>query len=291
MKPVAALIFSYILSRAENRNFEKPLFLCLDEFTNFGRIPNFPAKMSIIRHRNLGTILGFQTYHQLEEVYGRIGANNIWGNTITKVFFKPTDLEFAKKVSEMLGKETVYKRTMSSSGQVQEQEFGKPLMDAGEILAFPKQFALCFNESTSPLKLSTYTWRDFEAETSLVPPKKSKVSVDQRLEKTCETAKTTPQWQKEWLDSNPEKELNYINENIRDTSEEALKTEEANQKSQAVPSSTTETPEPPAPKPSESTEPKASETLEIFQTNESELTESTDPEAPEEDEFGAGAVI
>ena len=43
MKPLVALIFNYILSQALDREFEMPLFLCLDEFTNFAAFLTLPT--------------------------------------------------------------------------------------------------------------------------------------------------------------------------------------------------------------------------------------------------------
>ncbi len=39
LKPLAALVFNFILDQALQRHFLHPLFLSLDEFTNFGYIP------------------------------------------------------------------------------------------------------------------------------------------------------------------------------------------------------------------------------------------------------------
>jgi type IV secretion system protein VirD4 len=222
VKPLAALIFSYLLNKAQNSDFEKPLFLLLDEFTNFGRIPGFDGKISIIRHRDISVILGFQNYEQLEQVY-KSGAANLWKNTLTKVLFKPnpTDLDMAKRMSEMLGKQTVYTRKVSSSGQINEDERGRFLLEPDEVLTLQSGYALCFNpiSSCSPFKLKNYAWQEFVNEMAVPPPPKPKVEVDERLIRTCEKASMTPDWQTEWVATNPEKELNYMNANIADTRE------------------------------------------------------------------------
>ncbi len=218
LKPLTALVFNYILSRATQKTFAHPIFLCLDEFTNFGRIPDFANKISIIRHRNLGAILGFQDYVQLEKTYGKEDAKNLWSNTGTKVLFKPNDLETAKKVAETLGTETFHERTMTSSGQVHEKEFGRALMNPGELLAMDDERAIVFTRKTDPIRLKTYTWKDFVEEMAIEPPKREKLHVDERLIQTCEHADKTPEWQAEWAQIKPP-ELDYIKSQIEDTTE------------------------------------------------------------------------
>lgn len=217
LKPLAALVFNYIFSQTE-KNFDRPLFLCLDEFTNFGRIPDFVNKTTIIRHRKISAILGFQDYMQLEKTYGRDDAKILWGQLGTKIMFKPNDLDTAKKTSEMLGTETYYERTISSSGQIHEKEFGRPLMNPGEVLAMGDERALVFTPKTSPIKLKTHSWKEFVEEMAIPPPKREKLEVDETLVKTCEQAQRVPGWQSEWAKNNPP-ELKYAKENISDTAE------------------------------------------------------------------------
>jgi len=219
LKPLTALVFNYMLSRTTEKKFAHPIFLCLDEFTNFGRIPDFANKISIIRHRNLGAILGFQDYVQLEKTYGKEDAKNLWSNTGTKVLFKPNDLETAKKIAETLGTETFHERTMTSSGQVHEKEFGRALMSAGELLAMDDERAIVFTRKTDPIRLKTYTWKDFVEEMAMAPARRDKLQVDERLIQTCEHADKTPEWQAQWAQTKPP-ELDYIKRNIEDTAED-----------------------------------------------------------------------
>jgi type IV secretion system protein VirD4 len=217
LKPLAVLAFNYLLSQTD-KDFDRPLFLCLDEFTNFGRIPDFSGKISIIRHRKISALLGFQDYMQLEITYGRDPGKILWRQPATRVFFKPNDLETAKRISEELGIETYYERTISSSGQIQEKEFGRPLMNPGEILAMGDQRGLVFTPKTGPLKLKTYAWQQFVEEMAMPPPVREPLQVDERLIKTCEQAAQTPQWQAEWVKTDPP-ELKQIYETIENAAE------------------------------------------------------------------------
>jgi type IV secretion system protein VirD4 len=53
LKPLAALIFNFLLEQSLDKNFKKPLALFLDEFLNYGYIPGMPEALTIIRHKEV----------------------------------------------------------------------------------------------------------------------------------------------------------------------------------------------------------------------------------------------
>jgi type IV secretion system protein VirD4 len=197
LKPIAALIFNFILDLALNREFQKPLYLSLDEFTNFGMIPGIAEKLSIIRHKNIGVMLGFQDYSQLLKVYGKDDATQLFSQPGTKFFFRPRTLEVAEKISKMAGNMTVYERKMTSSGQIQERESGRPLIDPGEVLALAEQEMLVFTPKCPPLKMPRFTWQDYVDSMAIPPLPKIEVQVDERLVKECQALKEPAAWQEQ----------------------------------------------------------------------------------------------
>lgn len=186
IQPVAALILNYLLdvatAESEHQTLKHPLFLLLDEFTNFGRIPAFAKKMAIIRHRGIGVTLGFQSIRQLQTVYGRDEADWIMSQPGTRVFLRPRDHETAESISRMLGPRTHYERKYNASAQLTERELGVPLMSAADVLALEKDKAILFTASTKPIKIDRFHWRDFEHATSLPPWTRRKLDVEQKLQ-------------------------------------------------------------------------------------------------------------
>lgn len=197
LKPIAALIFNFILDLALNKEFQKPLYLSLDEFTNFGMIPGIAEKLSIIRHKNIGVMLGFQDYSQLLKVYGKDDATQLFSQPGTKFFFRPRTLEVAEKISKMAGNMTVYERKMTSSGHIQERESGRPLIDPGEVLALAEQEMLVFTPKCPPLKMPRFTWQDYIDSMAIPPLPKIEVQVDERLVKECQALKEPTTWQEQ----------------------------------------------------------------------------------------------
>src|SRR5690606_38960222 len=71
MKTIGSLVLNFLLDFLLSSDLERPLAMMLDEFTNFGYIPGFDDRLSLVRKRKIGMVLGFQNFMQLEKVYGR----------------------------------------------------------------------------------------------------------------------------------------------------------------------------------------------------------------------------
>lgn len=171
MKPIAAMTFNYLLDLALDTQFEKPMSLVLDEFTNFGYIPGIDDALSIIRRREISCMLGVQDYRQLESVYGRDKAGIIMTQVGTRVFFRPRDFKTAKEVSEGLGHQTILEQKFNERGVMQEREMGRPLMTASELMEIPTDKVLVLTPSTPPILCDRFTYKTFPVPKS-EPPKR-----------------------------------------------------------------------------------------------------------------------
>lgn len=194
LKPVAALVFNFILEQALQRQFRHPLYLSLDEFTNFGMIPAIAQKLSIIRHKQIAAVLGVQDFIQLQQVYGKDDALLMRSQPGCKVFFRPRTHDVAKGISDLAGMTTIVDRKVGSSGQITERESGRPLIDPGEVLAMDDKSMLVFTPSTDPLKLPRFTWQDYVDGTGVPALPKLEIVIDERLVKECEEAQKPPNW-------------------------------------------------------------------------------------------------
>jgi len=197
LKPLAAIAFSYLLDYISAKKLKYDLALFLDEFTNFGYIPDFPKKMSIIRHRHIPAMLGIQDYAQAEDVYKQ-NAVLLFSQPATRIYFKPQTLAQAKIISESLGTETVYERSVSSSCQIQEKEFGRELMTAGAVQMLLKGSAIAFTADTPPLKVKRFAPGDHSFATQTPPPVRPPLKVDDSLVQACLQSSEKEEWQEEF---------------------------------------------------------------------------------------------
>ncbi|MCW5824201.1 MAG: type IV secretory system conjugative DNA transfer family protein [Cyanobacteria bacterium TGS_CYA1] len=195
LKPLSALIFNFILDLALQRKFQRPLALFLDEFTNYGYIPGIAEKMTIIRHRNIPAMLGFQDYVQLRKVYGDDDATLLFSQPGTRFVFRPRDNTTARKVSDALGSKTIIERKVTSSGHINEREFARKLMSPDEVMSLEKGKAIVFTPSTNPILLQSFTWQDYKEAIAFDPPDLRTLDVDEELKRRCEQEASKPEWQ------------------------------------------------------------------------------------------------
>lgn len=133
--PLMSMVFNYIWSICLAQEERKhPLMLLLDEFINFGRIPNMAKKLTMIRHSHVGAVLGIQDYIQLDELYGDKRAKIIFGQPATRVFFKPNDFRTAEEIAKLLGKKTAEDISINSRCEIFTRRLERWLLTPQELL-------------------------------------------------------------------------------------------------------------------------------------------------------------
>jgi len=183
MKLVSSLIFNYVLDMAlaQKRKMENPLALFLDEFTNFGRIPGIEAVLSIIRKFEVGLVLSFQQYRQLEKNYGK-DAQIILEQPGTQIYFrqKPKD---AKPLSEALGRMTVEDYKIGDSGQIHEHVMGRNLMTIDELVNLDPCKVIVMTPDTLPVKIDKIPPGAYNMATQYKPPERLKHAIPESIHK------------------------------------------------------------------------------------------------------------
>lgn len=67
-------------SRKEGGELKIRMNFILDEFANFTKIDTFQSMLTVSRGRNIRFIICLQSFAQIEERYGKEGAQNIMDN-------------------------------------------------------------------------------------------------------------------------------------------------------------------------------------------------------------------
>ena len=112
--------------------------LILDEFANIGQIPNFDKLIATIRSREISASIILQSQSQLKTIY-KDAADTIVGNCDSTLFLGGKEKSTLKKISELLGKETIdlYNQSENRGSQVSHglsyQKLGKELMTQDEL--------------------------------------------------------------------------------------------------------------------------------------------------------------
>lgn len=166
--PVFSLLINFILNRfssgeirlgTKEKKLSHRLLFLLDEFPALGK-----GGQQI--HNNLGVLAGYgitfylicQSLSQLDTIYGK--DHSFLSNCKTLMIYAPGELEPAKKFSEMIGKESVTKESISASGSryavafnnlnASSQEVARDLINPDELMKLPPNQALIYNQGMPP---------------------------------------------------------------------------------------------------------------------------------------------
>ena len=104
-------------SREEGGELDVRMNFILDEFANFTKIDAFQSMLTVSRGRNIRFVICLQSFAQIEERYGKEGAQNIMDNTAW-IYLKTSNIDTATKVSDRLGTYTCQSYGESSNSNI-----------------------------------------------------------------------------------------------------------------------------------------------------------------------------
>ena len=104
-------------SRTEGGELGIRMNFILDEFANFTKIDSFQSMLTVSRSRNIRFIICLQSFAQLEERYGKEGAQNILDNCAW-MYLKSANIDTATKISDKLGTYTAQSYGESSNSNI-----------------------------------------------------------------------------------------------------------------------------------------------------------------------------
>lgn len=93
----------------------RPLNIVIDELTSLGKIELLPLAIDRGRKYRGKIILGYQSEHQLQALYGRETGAAVKANTGTKVIYRVTEPAEARELSEFLGRQEIVRKQVGQS--------------------------------------------------------------------------------------------------------------------------------------------------------------------------------
>ena len=143
--PLCAAVIHMLMRRNLNAevNRDRPLFLCLDEFTSI-RLPDIERWINLYREYGMCCLLSYQSDAQINLRYTRDHAMSILSSLGTRIHFRTGHHSTDKSLSDSLGTFTEVYKTRStghnsrsgSSRNRSEQHRKVPLITADEIDTF-----------------------------------------------------------------------------------------------------------------------------------------------------------
>jgi type IV secretion system protein VirD4 len=159
--PVFKLLINFILnkfSRGEASYGELKLpyriMFLIDEFPVLGSFPFLQKTMGILAGYGINFYIVVQGLNQIIDIYGQ--NHTFLDNCKTVMVFAPGKVEDARTFTEMIGKESVTKDSLSTSGSrysvslnninASSQEVARDLMNPDELIKLPPNEALILNQ-------------------------------------------------------------------------------------------------------------------------------------------------
>jgi type IV secretion system protein VirD4 len=170
--PIFKLLINFILnkfSRGEagyggagdkggGKKLKNRILFLIDEFPTLGYFPFIAQSMGILAGYGITFYIIVQALNQLVDKYG--ANHSFLDNCKTVCLFAPGKIEDARLFSEMVGKESVVKESVSSSGyrfslglnnlNASSQEIARNLINPDELMKLPPSDALIYNQGMPP---------------------------------------------------------------------------------------------------------------------------------------------
>lgn len=145
------------ISRKEGGELKIRMNFILDEFANFTKIESFQSMLTVSRGRNIRFMICTQTLlSQLEEKYGKEGAQNIVDNCAT-IYLKSGNVDSANKISEMLGTYTAQSYGESSNSNIKYDKssssmslISRKMLTPDEVLKFESPYVIVIIAGQQP---------------------------------------------------------------------------------------------------------------------------------------------
>lgn len=220
LKPIITayidIVSNCLLTLEENR--ERRIWFVTDEIHTIGQSNSYMQLAARGRKRGVCIVAGLQSMRQMDEVFGRNGAEKISGMFSTRVYFRNSDLETARWISKSLGEQEIFEYTEGESYGSHEMRDGvnlskqKRLTDLvlkEEIMQLPDLTAYLKIVGDHPLTQVKITIREtlssvdaFIADESMTLLKRGEVAVpqvsDEEPDTLLEGLKMRPMEKEKW---------------------------------------------------------------------------------------------
>lgn len=129
----------------------------LDEFTALGKVEIIQKSVAYMAGYNMRLMLIFQSKSQVEGVYGKEGAKDIFANMACQVEYTPTEQDQAEELSRKLGTQTVKGKSVSRNrgkgggGSVSTSDQSRALMLPQELKEMDAEKEIIFFRRTPPI--------------------------------------------------------------------------------------------------------------------------------------------
>ncbi len=145
-------------TRHDDRKLKIPLLVVLDEFDKLGKFSELQESMGILAGYGIHFLLIVQSPNQLIDIYGR--NHQFFAHCKNILLFAPGEIESGKTCSEMIGKESIWKSSTSTSGtrfsvgldnlNISGNEQERNLINPDEVMKLPPDQLIILTQGKPP---------------------------------------------------------------------------------------------------------------------------------------------
>ena len=144
------LVLALITQQIGKPGRARETVLLMDEFPALGYLPNLFPSLEQFREAGLRAHLIAQNPGQIEQVYGPVGLRRLRGIAEYKQFFRITDPEQARQLSEWLGQRTERTENRSVRDELSTGLAGVPLIRPEELTGMPNGRQIIIRAAARP---------------------------------------------------------------------------------------------------------------------------------------------
>lgn len=154
------LVLALICQEIGKPGAARETVLLVDEFPALGYLPNLAGALEQFREAGLRAHLFAQNVGQILTIYGADGMRRFWGACENKQFFRITDPEAARLLSDWLGQRTVKQFSANHRGEISSSLVGIPLVRPEELLKLPgnRQIIMRSGSGLDPIRAEVFPY-------------------------------------------------------------------------------------------------------------------------------------
>ncbi len=187
MKPLLQVFYQqaldFLTTNEPGPDEPHKVLLLMDEFTSLQRMQQFEDSIAFLASYGVRLMTIIQSPSQVESYYGKAGMRTFFANSKIRVAYAANDYETAEMISQLLGTQTIIRRsksvsrpiglTGSNSGSASdsESEVARPLLLPQELLQLNPKMEIILVEGYPPVKAKKIRYHeDKRFKDRLYPP-------------------------------------------------------------------------------------------------------------------------
>lgn len=169
VQPITRLFIELVTNKflADTPQDGQEIVILADEFVRMGKLKALVSAPALSRSQKVIAMFIVQDFAQLKELYGENGINELMTTTAYKLVFTQNNADAMKRVSDIIGKKTVKRESISKRSDWKSGSRDKSISKEGVPLILPQEIGsltddqviiIAQGHNTTPIMAKTCKW-------------------------------------------------------------------------------------------------------------------------------------